>query len=73
MNLAISKTVPLVFHVFIAVAIMVYLVAIMVCGRHGIGLYRVGQKKPDCFSELITLRQLVVEMRVICQNLANFI
>jgi len=34
--------------------------------------YRVGQKT-DCFSELITLRWLVVEMRVICQNLANFI
>ena len=32
-----------------------------------------GPKKPDCFSELITLRRLVVEMRVICQNLANFI
>ena len=30
-------------------------------------------KKPDCFSELITLRWLVVETRVICQNLANFI
>jgi len=30
---------PLVFHVFIAVAIMVYLVAVvvMVCGCHGIG------------------------------------
>jgi len=27
---------PLVFHVFIAVAITVYLVAIMVCGRHGV-------------------------------------
>ena len=26
----------LVFHVFIAVAIMVCLVAVMVCGRHGI-------------------------------------
>jgi len=35
--------------------------------------YRVGQKKPDCFWELITLRRLVVEMCVICQNLANFI
>jgi len=30
-------------------------------------------KKPDCFWELITLRRLVVEMHVICQNLANFI
>jgi len=27
----------LVFHVFIAVAVMVYLVAVMVCGHHGIG------------------------------------
>jgi len=27
---------PLVFHVFIAVAIMAYLVAVMVCGRHGL-------------------------------------
>jgi len=31
------KSTPLVFHVFIAVAIMVYLVAIMVYGHHGIG------------------------------------
>jgi len=31
------KRMPLVFHVFIAVAVMVYLVAIMVCGRHGTG------------------------------------
>jgi len=27
----------LVFHVFIVVAVMVMVVAIMVCGRHGIG------------------------------------
>jgi len=32
-----------------------------------------GPKKTDCFWELITLRRLVVEKRVICQNLANFI
>ena len=31
------KSMQLVFHVFIAVAIMVYLVAFMVCGLHGIG------------------------------------
>jgi len=31
------KSMPLVFHVFIDVAVMVYLVAVMVCGRHGIG------------------------------------
>ena len=28
---------PLVFHVFIAMVVMVYLVAVMVCGHHGIG------------------------------------
>jgi len=31
------KSMPLVFHVFIAVAVMVYLLAVIVCGRHGIG------------------------------------
>ena len=29
-------------------------------------------KKTDCFSELITLRRLVVEMRVICQKFSKF-
>jgi len=29
------KSVPLIFHVLIAVAIMVYHVAVMVCGHHG--------------------------------------
>jgi len=32
-----------------------------------------GPKKTDCFWELITLWRLVVEMRVIYQNLAIFI
>ena len=36
-------------------------------------MYRVGQNKPDCFSELITLRRLVVERRVVCQNFLNFV
>jgi len=31
------KRTLLVFHVFIAVAVMVYLVAAMVCGHHGTG------------------------------------
>jgi len=31
------KVTPLVFHVFVAVAIMIYLVAVVVCGHHGIG------------------------------------
>jgi len=31
------KSTPLVFYVFIAVAVMVYLLAVMVCGTHGIG------------------------------------
>ena len=36
------KSMPLVFHVFIAVAVVVYLVAILVCGHHGIGPHEVG-------------------------------
>ena len=36
------QSMPLVFYVFIAVAIMVYLVAIMVCGRHGCGHHGIG-------------------------------
>ena len=36
-------------------------------------MYRVGQNKPDCFSELITLRWLVVERRVVCEKFPNFI
>jgi len=31
-----------------------------------------GLKKPDCFGKLITLRRLVIEMGMTCQNLANF-
>jgi len=31
------KSTPLVVHVFIAVTVMVYLVAVMVSGPHGIG------------------------------------
>ena len=34
-------------------------------------IYRVGQNKLDCFSELITLRRLVVERRVVCQKFPN--
>ena len=34
-NLAISYQYAVSFHVFIAVAIMMYLVAIMVCSHHG--------------------------------------
>jgi len=36
-------------------------------------VYRVGQKKLDHFLELITLRGLVVERRVIHQKFANFV
>ena len=36
-------------------------------------LYRVGQKKPDCFSDLIILWRLVLERRAVCQNFRNFI
>ena len=32
-----------------------------------------GQKKPDCFSDLITLWRLVSERRAVCQNFLNFI
>ena len=34
-NLAISLKCAISFYVFIAVAIMVYLMVVMVCGRHG--------------------------------------
>ena len=36
------KSMPLVFHIFIAVAVMVYIAAVMVCGRHGIPCGRHG-------------------------------
>ena len=39
----------------------------------GSHIYRVGQNKPDCFSELITLRRLVVERRVVRQKFSNFV
>ena len=32
-----------------------------------------GPKKPDCFSDLITLWRLVLEWRAVCQNFRNFI
>ena len=32
-----------------------------------------GPKKPDCFSDLITLWWLVLERRAVCQNVRNFI
>jgi len=32
-----------------------------------------GPKKPDCFSDLITLWWLVLERRAVCQNFRNFI
>ena len=32
-----------------------------------------GPKKPDCFSDLITLWRLVLERRAVCQNFLNFI
>jgi len=32
-----------------------------------------GPKKLDHFCELITLRQLVIERHIICQNFANFV
>jgi len=32
-----------------------------------------GPKKPDCFSDLITLWRLVLERRAVCQNCQNFI
>ena len=32
-----------------------------------------GPKKPDCFSDLITLWRLVLERRAVCQNFRDFI
>ena len=32
-----------------------------------------GPKKPDCFSDLITLWRLVLKRRAVCQNFCNFI
>ena len=54
-------------YIFLVSYVSLYYVRLPIYTTQG------GPKKLDHFWEFITLQQLVLEMRVICQNLANFI